>query len=188
MAVMCWLNYAPNSIYKALYMMLVRGHNKGLKQGQLAHNVLHKTSKGMREMNYQDLQHFERATMPKLPIQPLLVLCGVTTRFCFSLNSEIETLTIKADGVAEASIYWYLDDYSTVYLSNLIVYPQLRNKGIGEKLQVIREQIGKDLNANTSCLWVKKESWMFEWYQRRGYSELKTHARKGFVWMTKPLL
>ena len=41
-------------------------------------NVLHKTSKGMREMIYQDTQQFERATMPKLPIQPLLVLCGVS--------------------------------------------------------------------------------------------------------------
>jgi hypothetical protein len=40
-------------------------------------NVLHKTSKGMRAMNYQDTKQFERATMPKLPIQPLLVLCGV---------------------------------------------------------------------------------------------------------------
>jgi len=39
--------------------------------------VLHKTSKGMREMNYQDTQQLERATMQKLPIQPLLVLCGV---------------------------------------------------------------------------------------------------------------
>ena len=44
---------------------------------KLADNVLHKTSKGMREMNYQDTQQFERATMLKLPIQPLLVLCGV---------------------------------------------------------------------------------------------------------------
>ena len=41
-------------------------------------NVLHKTSKGMREMNYQDTQQFERDTMLKLPIQPLLVLCGVS--------------------------------------------------------------------------------------------------------------
>ena len=28
-------------------------------------------------MNYQNTQQFERDTMPKLPIQPLLVLCGV---------------------------------------------------------------------------------------------------------------
>ena len=43
----------------------------------VATNVLHKTSKGMRDMNYQDTQQFERATMPKLPLKPLLVLCGV---------------------------------------------------------------------------------------------------------------
>ena len=41
-------------------------------------NVLHKTSKGMRDMNYQDTQRFERAKMLQLPIQPLLVLCGVS--------------------------------------------------------------------------------------------------------------
>ena len=150
--------------------------------------MLHKTSKGMREMNYQDIQQFERATMPKLPIQPLLVLCGVTARFYFSQDLGIETLTIKADGVAQASVYWYVDDSSTVYLANLLINPNYRNKGIGKQLQEIREQIGKDLNAKTSCLWVKKESWMFKWYQRRGYSELKPHARKGFIWMTKPLI
>ena len=44
---------------------------------KMATNVLHKTSKGMREMSYQDTQQFDRATMLKLPIQPLLVLCGV---------------------------------------------------------------------------------------------------------------
>ena len=40
-------------------------------------NVLHKTSKGMREMNYQPTPNFERDTMPKLSLKPLLVLCGV---------------------------------------------------------------------------------------------------------------
>ena len=45
---------------------------------KVVYNGLHKTSKGMREMNYQDTQQFERATMLKLPIQPLLVLCGVS--------------------------------------------------------------------------------------------------------------
>ena len=38
-----------------------------------SNNVLHKTSKGIRDMNYQYKQQLERATMPKLPIQPLLV-------------------------------------------------------------------------------------------------------------------
>jgi hypothetical protein len=50
-------------------------------------NGLHKTSKGMREMNYQDTQQFERATMLELPIQPLLVLCGVSCcPFLLSFN------------------------------------------------------------------------------------------------------
>ena len=101
---------------------------------------------------------------------------------------EIETLTIKDVGVAEASVYRYLDDNSIIYLSNLKVYPQFRNQGIGEKLQVIRERIGKDINAKYACLWVKKGTWMYEWYQMRGYSKLKTHERKDFVWMHKSLI
>ena len=64
---------ARNSIYKSLYMML----KEGLNESKLAHNVLHKTSKGMREMNYQDIQQFERATMLNNLLKPLLVLCGV---------------------------------------------------------------------------------------------------------------
>jgi hypothetical protein len=40
----------------------------------------------MREMNYQYTQQFERATMPQLPIQLLLVLCGVTARFLFAVS------------------------------------------------------------------------------------------------------
>ena len=48
----------------------------------IAPNGLHKTSKGMRDMNYQYTQQFERATMLQLPMHPLLVLCGVMAS-CF---------------------------------------------------------------------------------------------------------
>jgi len=41
-------------------------------------------------MNYQDTQQFERAAMPKLPIQPLLVLCGVSG--CPYLIIHLKTL------------------------------------------------------------------------------------------------
>jgi len=34
-------------------------------------------------MRYQDTQHFEWVTMLKLPIQPLLVLCGVSHSVLF---------------------------------------------------------------------------------------------------------
>jgi len=52
-------------------------------------NVLHKTSKEMREMNYQDTTDFERATMPKLPLKPLLVLCGVSKSAFINLKIKI---------------------------------------------------------------------------------------------------
>ena len=52
----------------------------------IAPNVLHKTSKGMREMNYQDTTQFERATMLQLPIYPLLVLCGVMPSVLLLIN------------------------------------------------------------------------------------------------------
>ena len=65
-----------------MFLSLLRILNDAVSLLKVAYNVLHKTSKGMREMNYQDTQQFERATMPKLPIQPLLVLCGVMAS-CF---------------------------------------------------------------------------------------------------------
>lgn len=49
----------------------------------MGYNGLHKTSKGMREMNNQDTQQFERATMMNYVLKPLLVLCGVMPRFYF---------------------------------------------------------------------------------------------------------
>jgi len=115
------------------------------------------------------------------------VFCGIPSHFYFYQGTKIETLKIKAYGIAEASIYWYIDDISTVYLSNLIVNSNYRNKGIGEQLQIIREQIGKYLNANNSCLWVKKESWMHQWYKRRGYLDFKDYKQKEFVWMIKSI-
>ena len=54
--------------------------------GLIEHDVLHKTSKGMRAMSYQDTQQFKRATMPKLPLKPLLVLCGVSISVLLLIN------------------------------------------------------------------------------------------------------
>lgn len=122
-----------------------------------------------------------------LQIQPFS-LCGNTAQFTFYKNKEIELLTIDVHGVAKASIYCYIDDYSTVYLANLFVLPEYRNRGVGEQLQIIREQIGKDVKAELSCLWVKKETWMYQWYEKRGYSYITEHQIEGYVWMQKSLI
>jgi len=51
----------------------------------MAYNGLHKTSKGMRKMNYQDEQQFERAITLNIPLKALLVLCGVSRSLFFNL-------------------------------------------------------------------------------------------------------
>lgn len=86
---------------------------------------------------------------------------------------------------ASASLYLYLDDSSTIYLSNLKVRKQYRRQGFGRKLLEMQEQIGISLNATTFCLWVQKGSWMHDWLIRRGYSDFNLHQRKEFVWMIK---
>jgi len=45
---------------------------KRWQKNNIAYNVLHKTSKGMREMNYQNTTRFERATMLKLPTKAFI--------------------------------------------------------------------------------------------------------------------
>ena len=50
-------------------------------------NGLHKTSKGMREMNYQDIQQIERATMPKLPTETFIGFMR-----CYGLGDSLKKI------------------------------------------------------------------------------------------------
>ncbi len=97
----------------------------------------------------------------------------------------LEVLTLTIVNVAKANIYWYLDDKSTMYLSSLHVNKNHRNVGIGKRLQIIREQIAKTNDAKCVMLWVKKDSWMHEWYKRCSYQDLKNHDDINFTWMSK---
>ena len=44
----------------------------GKTKKQIAYNVLHKTSKGMREINYQNITQIERTTILKLPTKTFI--------------------------------------------------------------------------------------------------------------------
>jgi hypothetical protein len=52
----------------------------------------------------------------------------------------------------------------------------------------MREDIGRRLGATYSCLWVKPNTWMHDWYQRRGYTYLKDYEQEDAVWMRKSLV
>ena len=98
-------------------------------------------------------------------------------------------LIMEKKGRAFGRIYWYNNDKKTVYLDMLSVDKGMRKQGIGTKLQKMREKIGKEFGATTSWLWVKKDTWMFDWYKRRGYFDVKKYKQeKNAVWMRKSLI
>lgn len=98
-------------------------------------------------------------------------------------------LIMEKRGKAFGRIYWYNDDDTTVYLDILSVDVDIRKQGIGTELQKIREEIGIQLGAKSSCLWTKKDSWVYDWYQRRGYVYLSEYeGEENSAWMKKELI
>lgn len=98
-------------------------------------------------------------------------------------------LIMEKTGKAFARIYWFDDDDTTVYLDWLDVNEEERRKGIGLELQEIREEMGRKFGAKTACLWVDKDSWMHEWYKRRGYEDWQENKNQNnAIWMSKSLI
>lgn len=97
-------------------------------------------------------------------------------------------LIMAAGGVAFARIYWYNNDEKTAYLDMLSVNEEYRKCGIGTELQKIRELIAISTGATEARLWVDKDSWMHEWYKRRGYTDYADYEHvENCVWMSKRL-
>jgi GNAT superfamily N-acetyltransferase len=100
----------------------------------------------------------------------------------------IEFLIMEKNGKGFGRLYMYNDELDTIYLDMLSVSEEQRKQKIGTDLQKIREDIGRELGANESHLWVVKDSWMFEWYKRRGYVHFDDFdGEENAVWMKKKL-
>lgn len=95
-------------------------------------------------------------------------------------------LYMEENGRASASLYWYDDDKTTMYLSELSVSPLYRNEGVGTELQILREETCKLLGGKITRLMVKKDTWMYDWYKRRGYEEFEDNV--DFIWLQKELI
>lgn len=99
-----------------------------------------------------------------------------------------EKLIMESGGCAFARVYWFNDDVNTIFLGSLSVEDWARSQGIGTHLQEMREKLGRELGYRFSCLWVKKDTWMYDWYKRRGYEDFKIHEEEeNAVWMKKQL-
>lgn len=97
-------------------------------------------------------------------------------------------LKVKLKGKACGRMYWYSDDNTTIYFEGLNVACRERRKGFGTKLLEILENNAICLGATISCLGVRKNSWMQEWYKRKGYVDFQDYENGDFVWMKKSLL
>lgn len=97
-------------------------------------------------------------------------------------------LIMEKHGKAFGRLYWFDDDKTTVYLDWLSVDEDSRRKGLGTALQEMREEIGKNMGATSSCLWVRRDTWMHDWYLRRGYKDGQEYTgEENATWMNKTL-
>ena len=95
------------------------------------------------------------------------------------------------DDISKICLYRYYDDDTIIYLSNLYVDTNMRNKGIGTRLVSMCENIAENLGINKIILFVEKNSWMQKWYNRLGYKKLKIFSEnpplENAMWMKKDL-
>lgn len=103
------------------------------------------------------------------------------------MNSEKPTiLTINIEGNASGCLYWYQDDITKVYISNVNVRRAYRRKGLGNKLFDIIVSYAKNFDA--VYLWVEEHSWVQDWYGRRGFKILPNNyydKKNKYIWMEK---
>ncbi len=82
----------------------------------------------------------------------------------------------------------FKDDPSYVVLQELSVHPEFRNNGLGDFIQETRIGMFKDSEVEEVYLWVKKDSWMREWYERKGFIYHSDHQKiTDSVWMHKSI-
>lgn len=97
-------------------------------------------------------------------------------------------LIMEKHGRAFARMYWYNDDNESVMMDWLDVYEEYRRNGLGTTLQEIREDIARKIGAKKTYLWVHKDTWMHEWYKRRGYVDYAIYENENnAIWMEKTL-
>ena len=100
-------------------------------------------------------------------------------------NAEDYTLimTSSGEGICSVSIDDTIRACACIY--NLSVEEKYRKRGYGNRLLKEAEKVAKTLGAKVVSLAVKKSSFMYSWYQRRGYKTLFSNGK--FVTLYKEL-
>lgn len=107
---------------------------------------------------------------------------------CTSDEFGMSVNVMLIGGVGFGRLWIDSGDRDTVYLDGLSVDYECRNLGIGTDLQLYREGLARSMGFKESTLRVKKDSWMYNWYIRRGYVEkCEDVENEGYIFMCKDL-
>lgn len=98
-----------------------------------------------------------------------------------------EISVMERKGVAFCRIAWYDDDPDTVYIDSLSVNKDMRQRGIARHILTMLETVGCRLGAKQCRLSVIVNSWIYDWYKRRGYIDYSDHDDSHFIWMQKEI-
>ena len=87
------------------------------------------------------------------------------------------------------ALYAYDDDPKTLYFSNLFVDPKHRGHKLGDEVLDYVENIAKLNSYESIILNVKKDSWVRDWYEKRGFEYMEDCGDdySGNVWMRMDL-
>lgn len=92
-------------------------------------------------------------------------------------------LIMEKNGNAFARTYWHINDKNTIYFDWLSVDEKERGNGIASKLIDSHIQVANHFKV-ASKLFVKKNSWMHDWYKKKGYIDSFNYNKEGtYIWM-----
>lgn len=95
---------------------------------------------------------------------------------------------MEKTGKCFGRVYWLNSDPGTIYMDDLSVSADTRQKGLGQEMIEMGEKMAKALGGETVALWVRKDYWVRKWYQRIGYQDWKEHEdQENAVWMRKSI-
>lgn len=118
------------------------------------------------------------------------------------LNSSVKDMSIFMDiqyPYIDVNIYVHnkghinmfsnvADNRFTIILNSLFVNPEYRQSGIGTILVNTSEKIAELIGFDVVTLEVKEDSWIQQWYRKKGYREYGYSSKnKDSIWMLKQM-
>lgn len=95
-------------------------------------------------------------------------------------------LFMEKSGLAFCRTYIHKDCKDAIVFDCLTVDESVRKQGIATELLNTHIEVAKYLGLE-SCLCVEQDTWVHEWYKRKGYKYLRTDEDEdNRIWMSLP--